>query len=686
MKNRIKNNILIIGIILGLLLVLVSIALASNSKKIVTQEFYQNKKALEIERNYQNVDTGTYYEALAEALEAVESNQTIKVLNSKIETVEPLLAEGKIGIKLDLNGQSVTLSGIALTNNGKLDIYNSSSTEGKLIGTGERTVINSGVLTTNVTKSTNKLTIINTSAESSARVLLNEVGEKVTLNTNTYLNFTTATSGDRYVITTKGELTIAGATITNNSGSTTATWDRGLQVANSAGKITISSGTVNTPGIAVIASSVTAGESATTSVEITGGTITAATGAVVYNNHSINKVIISGGTLTGACTAYNANTGTLDITGGRLSTTNAQAVRNNSTGKVTISGGTITSVSGICVYNAGEGEIAITGGTITSTENTGVQARAGTVTIGTNEQPPLVSITEPKITGANRGVYVEGTLNFYDGVIIGESGRTSIGGAVVTTPAGYTVVKTYDELTTKETALLQKLSTTEKIVNKIEIKTMPTQINYIQNYETLNTSGGKLLVTYNDSSIEEKHITEDMVIGFTNTNLGKITLTVNYEGKTTTFDVTIINNYKELEEWQKAIQEVAYAYYMRGANIQYNPHKFVYGVYSPEEATSQNLNYACCSHYEKNVYYDLFGIMIPASVEDKLKYGKDNLGKPEVIAYGKRNNENNVIMNFYDENTSNNYITKTNPTLEEIIPYLKIRRCTYIYRSYNDGI
>ena len=44
-----------------------------------------------------------------------------------------------------------------------------------------------------------------------------------------------------------------------------------------------------------------------------------------------------------------------------------------------------------------------------------------------------------------------------------------------------------------------------------------------------------------------------------------------------------------IEDVQKALQEVAYSYYMRGKNIQYNTLKLDW--FNPEEATEQNINY-----------------------------------------------------------------------------------------------
>ena len=52
----------------------------------------------------------------------------------------------------------------------------------------------------------------------------------------------------------------------------------------------------------------------------------------------------------------------------------------------------------------------------------------------------------------------------------------------------------------------------------------------------------------------------------------------------------------------KAFQEVAYAYYMRGKNIQYNVPKAGYWVLSPEGATRQRTTYAHCCWYLFNVY------------------------------------------------------------------------------------
>ena len=91
---------------------------------------------------------------------------------------------------------------------------------------------------------------------------------------------------------------------------------------------------------------------------------------------------------------------------------------------------------------------------------------------------------------------------------------------------------------------------------------------------------------------------------------------------------------KNLSDVHKALKEVAYSYYMRGPNIQYNTRKGLLSFYSPEEATSQNTNYLVCSAYPKNVYYELLGIKIPPYTADLISYARKNQGNSEVVGYG----------------------------------------------------
>lgn len=134
---------------------------------------------------------------------------------------------------------------------------------------------------------------------------------------------------------------------------------------------------------------------------------------------------------------------------------------------------------------------------------------------------------------------------------------------------------------------------------------------------------------------------------------------------------TATSNSAKIEDVQKALTETAYSYYMRGDNIQYNTMKANHSFFAPEEATDQNMNYVVCSALVKNIYYEALGIKTPANTSDLLEYSKNNLSSPEVIAYGKKNANDDLIMKFYDAKASNKYTTVKNPTLEQILPYLQ---------------
>ncbi len=128
-------------------------------------------------------------------------------------------------------------------------------------------------------------------------------------------------------------------------------------------------------------------------------------------------------------------------------------------------------------------------------------------------------------------------------------------------------------------------------------------------------------------------------------------------------------SYKDV---QKAWQEVVNSYYMHGINIQYTTRKA--SLFPPEEATSQNLTYMVCSTFAKNINYDLLGIKEPTYTYDLIDYGKENIGSPEVVLYAgaDANNNNKFTVFTYDKNKEGHISKDTTPTLEEIIPILKI--------------
>jgi len=109
---------------------------------------------------------------------------------------------------------------------------------------------------------------------------------------------------------------------------------------------------------------------------------------------------------------------------------------------------------------------------------------------------------------------------------------------------------------------------------------------------------------------------------------------------------------------------------MRGKDIQYNSHKVHY--FSPEEATSQNVNYMVCSGFIRNVYRELLNITIPMYTTTLLSYSKENVGNPEVVLYAHINENNQEEMKIYSSKESNNYTTLINPSLKNIIPLVQV--------------
>jgi len=82
-----------------------------------------------------------------------------------------------------------------------------------------------------------------------------------------------------------------------------------------------------------------------------------------------------------------------------------------------------------------------------------------------------------------------------------------------------------------------------KQISSISIDDVPIKVNYIQNYEKLDLTGGNIKVIYNDESTDTISMTNEnvKVTGFDNSKVGKNTLTVSYNGSTSTFDVEIVS-------------------------------------------------------------------------------------------------------------------------------------------------
>lgn len=77
-------------------------------------------------------------------------------------------------------------------------------------------------------------------------------------------------------------------------------------------------------------------------------------------------------------------------------------------------------------------------------------------------------------------------------------------------------------------------------VKAISINKNPTKLSYVHKAESLDLTGGKILVTYADNSTSLMDITANMVTGFDNSKVGTNVLTITYGGKTTKLNVQIV--------------------------------------------------------------------------------------------------------------------------------------------------
>ena len=352
-----------------------------------------------------------YFETLPDALYSAANNQTIKVLNNKTETEYVKLPSTKTGIKLDLNGKTITLSSVNFEIRGTLDIYNTSSTTGRITGGNHNVIENYGTLTLNGTSSTNTIKIDTTLDDNTGRggTIYNYNSANLTINNNVELSGNTAINSYGTTIVTggniEGKTPISNVGTINISGSTTklvsSSTSGSYNGLSNSGTATISGGTISGPY------GINAQSGSTTNIS---GSATKITGTYQYGILMYGTLKMSSGTVTGKSAGINVTTA-----------------------------------------SSGSGTATITGGTVTCASNSGLNISSGaTLTLGTNNStvstttPTIESTFQPTSSSKRYGVTNDGgTFNFYDGRVRSSSGTGySIKGTVTDTPTGYTVQKT----------------------------------------------------------------------------------------------------------------------------------------------------------------------------------------------------------------------------------------------------
>ncbi len=78
-----------------------------------------------------------------------------------------------------------------------------------------------------------------------------------------------------------------------------------------------------------------------------------------------------------------------------------------------------------------------------------------------------------------------------------------------------------------------------KELSSIEVSKNPTKTSYFIGSKNLDVTGGKLKLTYSNGTSEEVDMTADMCSAVDLSTAGTKTVTVTYQGKTTTFDVKV---------------------------------------------------------------------------------------------------------------------------------------------------
>ena len=113
----------------------------------------------------------------------------------------------------------------------------------------------------------------------------------------------------------------------------------------------------------------------------------------------------------------------------------------------------------------------------------------------------------------------------------------------MTVPGTKNVTITYGGKSVNYSILVKEKPIT---LNKIEVLNLPIKTDYIQNTENLDLTGGKIRAIFSNGNVLDIQMdsSDVNVIGFNNANIGRNRLTVSYKGKSTFFDINIVEKPK----------------------------------------------------------------------------------------------------------------------------------------------
>ena len=163
----------------------------------------------------------------------------------------------------------------------------------------------------------------------------------------------------------------------------------------------------------------------------------------------------------------------------------------------------------------------------------------------------------------------------------------------------------------------------KKDVISIQIESIPTKREYVQNYESLDIAGGTLKVTYKYDEYAVIPLSDATVSGFDNSVVGKQSITVSYLGHTTELEVEIIQ--KSLERIEVTTLPNKTTYYMGealsteglGVTAYYNDNTCeTVTDYSINGATSMlGTNKITVAWHDKLCTFDITVICVPGDID-----------------------------------------------------------------------
>ena len=507
------------------------------------------------------VSTNVEYTDLQEAIDTSTNGETIEILrNATIISSTPTfeVSEEK-NITIDLKGYILTRGNSTLLNNkGSLTITDSgkgeedSKTYGKMENTGGTVITNTGSGT---------LEINNTTITSGSTAITNNDTGNVTINSGTitgYNGINNASTGK--VIINGGNIASSGgyhdayaSAIKNTSGGTVEinggiirgsdSYNDGIQNTGT-GKIIVRDGIISGSNEGIE-------NSKTGTIEVDGGSIDIIrnSGTLKMTGGTVTRSVVNYGdgitTITSGTLGEFSNNGTATITGGTISS-DYNGISNS--GTLNVSGGSIKG-NNYAITNSG-GTVNIENVTL-SDSNIGISNSSGTINIGSKDGN--VSTEMPVITGKTYGVNNSdsGKVNFYDGIVSGESG--AFYGTINEVEPGYKIVTNKTDTLTSATLTLVGDDEKVAVLNGINFTSLQDAIN------SASDTNESIITLYKDVTFES-NITvpanKNIKLYLNGYTLNKGSYDFTGEGKITVIDGTSTNALANIMESVKEVLNI----------------------------------------------------------------------------------------------------------------------------------